>query len=202
MGQKQEVMYFNPNQERKAEGLRNQLYQGICDLKKREQMLVFLCIGTDRATGDCLGPLVGYKLAQRKCGLQQSEQDAKRTYGLMGTLEHPIHAGNLDYVTSMLRQKYGNPFVVAVDACLGQKNHIGLVTLSRKGLLPGQGVNKNMPMVGDISVTGIVNCSSRVGLHAIQSTRLSVVMEMADYISNEIECVVNDIFSNDSCMAL
>lgn len=192
MRQKQEIMYFNPNHEHKAESLRNQLYQGICDLKKREQKLVFLCIGTDRATGDCLGPLVGYKLARSKCGWQQSEQDGREACAFMGTLEHPIHAGNLDYVTSELHQKYGNPFVVAVDACLGEKNHIGLVTLSRKGLFPGQGVNKNMPPIGDISVTGIVNCSSRAGLHAIQSTRLSVVMDMADYIANEIACVVNN----------
>ena len=25
--------------------------------------VVILCIGTDRSTGDCLGPLVGYKLS-------------------------------------------------------------------------------------------------------------------------------------------
>lgn len=24
--------------------------------------IVFLCIGTDRSTGDCLGPLLGYKI--------------------------------------------------------------------------------------------------------------------------------------------
>ena len=188
-----EAIYFNPGGPCLAGGLRGQLYRGICEQKKRGQTLVFLCIGTDRATGDCLGPLVGHKLAQRNhWGCPDGR--AAQPYGLMGTLAHPIHAGNLDAVTDMLRRRYGNPFVVAIDACLGEKEHVGLVTLSRKGLFPGQGVNKKMPMIGDLSVTGIVNCSGKAGLYAIQNTRLSLVMELADYISDEIESMVRAFF--------
>ena len=28
--------------------------------------IVFLCIGSDRVTGDCLGPYVGYRLSQHQ----------------------------------------------------------------------------------------------------------------------------------------
>ena len=38
----------------------------ITYLNKKFEDLVLLCIGTDKITGDCLGPLVGSKLKQRK----------------------------------------------------------------------------------------------------------------------------------------
>jgi hypothetical protein len=50
----------------------------ICDV-------VILCIGTDRATGDCLGPLVGNHLKTNLPNIC-----------VFGTLEHPVHALNLE----------------------------------------------------------------------------------------------------------
>ena len=48
--------------------------------------VVFVCIGTDRATGDCLGPLIGYKI-----------QDMKyNKVHVLGTLDNPVHAKNLE----------------------------------------------------------------------------------------------------------
>ena len=47
----------------------------------RRQM-VFLCIGTDRSTGDSLGPLIGSRLEAEGIG----------DVVVIGTLEHPVHA--------------------------------------------------------------------------------------------------------------
>lgn len=41
----------------------------ITYLNKKFEDLVLLCIGTDKITGDCLGPLVGSKLKQREISL-------------------------------------------------------------------------------------------------------------------------------------
>ncbi|WDC85687.1 DUF1256 domain-containing protein [Caloramator sp. mosi_1] len=49
--------------------------------------LVILCIGTDRSTGDCLGPLVGYKL---------NRLTLNKNIDIFGTLNTPVHAKNLD----------------------------------------------------------------------------------------------------------
>ena len=38
------------------------LYIKLKDIKSQNRPIIFLCIGTDRATGDSLGPLIGYKL--------------------------------------------------------------------------------------------------------------------------------------------
>ena len=50
------------------------------------RQVVFLCIGTDRSTGDSLGPLIGSRLEAEEIG----------DVVVIGTLEHPVHAVNLD----------------------------------------------------------------------------------------------------------
>ena len=50
------------------------------------RQVVFLCIGTDRSTGDSLGPLIGSRL----------EAEEISNVVVIGTLEHPVHAVNLD----------------------------------------------------------------------------------------------------------
>ena len=48
--------------------------------------LILVCIGTDRSTGDALGPLVGTKL----------EQIDIQNLQVFGTLDEPVHALNLE----------------------------------------------------------------------------------------------------------
>ena len=133
---------------------------------------VFLCIGTDRMTGDCLGPLVGHKL----------KKYYPREHHIFGTLEQPVHALNLNYTLTRIRLRFANPFVIVIDAALGLPGHIGRVTLSSSALLPGEGINKNLPPVGDLSITGIVNsCHGNANL-LLQNTILHLVNELADFI--------------------
>jgi len=68
--------------------------------------IVYLCIGTDRATGDCLGPLVGSRL-----------QNYLPNAEVYGTLQQPVHAVNLEQVMSDLTRKHADPLVIAIDAC-------------------------------------------------------------------------------------
>ncbi|MGN0244047.1 MAG: spore protease YyaC [Lachnospiraceae bacterium] len=153
--------------------------------KKPHQLLLFLCIGTDRATGDCLGPLIGYKL----------EQYHPSNYVVAGSLSNPVHAGNLRQYISSIQNSHLDPFIIAIDACLGTQDHVGMVTLSEHGIYPGQGVRKSLPAIGHLSITGIVNRSPSAGstphssMQTIQNTRLSVVMQLADYITDGISQV-------------
>lgn len=142
--------------------------------------LVILCIGTDRATGDCLGPLVGEKLKymDEKCIV-------------FGTLSAPVHALNIRQVIRDIYQNLENPFVIAVDAALGVPRHVGYITLSDSPIAPGKGVNKKLPAIGDISITGIVNISGSNSHGLLQSTRLHTVMNLADCIANAIKYAID-----------
>ena len=80
--------------------------------------------------------------------------------------------------------------MVAVDASVGNREHVGYLTLGERGALrPGLGVSKELGAVGDIFITGIVGGCSSYDPLMLQSVRLSVVMRMADCISRSIRIV-------------
>jgi len=135
--------------------------------------LVYLCIGTDRSTGDALGPLVGERLLDEVGGVAE----------VFGTLRDPVHASNLQDALARLRTRDPQPVIVAVDACLGRLESVGTITVSPGPLSPGAGVNKSLPEVGAAFVTGTVNVGGFMEYFVLQNTRLHLVMRMAEAIS-------------------
>ena len=136
--------------------------------------LVIVCIGTDRATGDSLGPLVGYKL-------KNLTYDQVTLYG---TLDEPVHAKNLEETLDEIVEKHKDALVIAIDACLGATQNVGCPSLGEGAIKPGAGVKKELPPVGHMHITGIVNFSSLMNMVILQNTRLSLVMKMADTIAS------------------
>ena len=175
---RREIYYYDTVTEFETEKFAGRLlWMLLREMKaKRKSEIIFLCIGTDRSTGDSLGPLTGYKL--RESRMQRIQ--------IMGTLERPVHAMNLDRSMELVRLKYPNHVVVAVDASVGNQDHVGCITLGRGSLRPGLGVSKDLEAVGDIFITGIVGGYSSQDPLMLQSVRLSVVMKMADYISRSV----------------
>jgi len=138
--------------------------------------IVILCIGTDRSTGDALGPLVGTKLK----ALSPEELH------IYGTLEEPVHAMNLAEKIEHIDRTHHNPLIVAIDACLGQFSNVGCINVADGPLKPGAGVKKELPAVGDFHITGIVNVGGFMEYFVLQNTRLFVVMRMAEIIANAL----------------
>ncbi len=145
-------------------------------LPQHNHQIVVLCIGTDRATGDSLGPLIGYKLNSMRF-----PQAVVR-----GTLDEPVHAKNLVATLEQLNSSHPHALILAIDACLGSLENVGAVSIGHGGIKPGAGVKKDLPYVGDFHITGIVNFSSLMNMAVLQSTRLSTVMSMADAIAASI----------------
>ncbi|MBD2871759.1 spore protease YyaC [Paenibacillus arenilitoris] len=135
--------------------------------------IVIVCVGTDRSTGDALGPLIGTSLTKYRSS----------HFTLFGTLEEPVHAMNLDDTLQEINRSFHKPFVIGIDACLGQVSSVGCIQLGMGPVRPGAGVNKELPPVGDIHLTGIVNVGGFMEYFVLQNTRLHLVMKMADIIS-------------------
>lgn len=133
---------------------------------------VILCIGTDRIIGDCLGPLVGTMLCRA----------AGKDLTVYGTLQHTVHALNLHETISHIKKKHPDRIIVAVDASLGTYEHIGTVFVRPGCLRPGAGVCKDLPSIGDISITGIANSESSQPYLDLQTSRLATISAMADTI--------------------
>lgn len=156
--------------------LRDALSTRISKILKENRQIIFLCIGTDRSTGDSLGPLVGDKL----------KNFISDGFSIYGTLENPVHAKNLCSIIEEINLRYNNPYIVAIDACLGGIQNIGNIVIEDKPLSPGAAMNKQLPKVGNLSITGIVNISGALEFMVLQNTRLYTVMHIADIISRGI----------------
>ena len=149
-----------------------------------ERELVVLSIGTDRSTGDALGPLVGTHLEQwNPAGLH-----------IYGTLDEPVHAMNLKETIQHIQEKHPDAYILSIDACLGQYKHIGMICLQEGSLRPGAGVNKRLPEVGDLAFTCVVNAGGFMEYFVLQNTRLAYVMKMAQVMAQSIHLAWNHIY--------
>lgn len=138
--------------------------------------IVFVCIGTDRSTGDSLGPLIGTLLEEKEIS----------PFYIYGTLEDPIHAVNLEDKLKEIKAKHFNPLIIGIDACLGRLKSVGAIQICEGPVKPGAGVKKDLPAVGDYHITGIVNVSGFMEFFVLQNTRLNLVLKMAKVIANGI----------------
>ena len=141
----------------------------------REYIVVF--IGTDRSTGDALGPLSGTFFSEMK----------PKHVAIYGTLHEPVHATNLKEYVNHIKANHKRPFIIAVDACLGKNTSIGQLIAGIGPLKPGAALNKPLPSIGDIHLTGVVNISGWMEYSILQNTRLSIVFDMAHKIAGILE---------------
>lgn len=134
---------------------------------------VILCIGSDRVTGDCLGPLVGHLL--------------RSTFNVpafvYGSLLSPVTALNLIQTERFIRTRHDGSVVIAVDSSLGNETDVGSVHVIDGGIYPGAAVGKTLPKVGDVAVTATVAASGRDKLYSV---RLGLVYDLAFTVASAI----------------
>lgn len=133
---------------------------------------VIVCIGTDRVTGDCVGPLVGHMLRSR--GVAAT---------VLGTLREPVTALNLDETVSEIESEYAGRKVIAVDSCVGKEGELGRIRVHKGSLRPGLACGKSLPQVGDVSVTATVTEGHAADLYQV---RLGLVYSLAVRIARAV----------------
>lgn len=138
---------------------------------------VVVCIGSDLAIGDSLGPIVGSMLQFKTQGLGAF---------IYGTLASPVTAKEIRRMPAFLRETHGNAQILAIDAAVGEKGDIGLIKISDSPLLPGAGANKKLGEIGDVSLMGIVAEKSLTNYALLNTTRLNLVYSLADIISTAV----------------
>ncbi len=174
-----EIKYFNVYRSASFSKFVKTLFIHYEQCYSKNQNIVFLCIGSDRATGDCLGPITGHILTKNNKNLP-----------VFGKLSSPVHAQNLGKTIDYIYSTIARPYIIAIDASLGVRQHIGHVTMGYGPLSPGIGVNKKLPCVGDAFITGIVNTSDSNSHLTLQTTKLSTVVELSEFIASGILRVI------------
>ncbi|WP_410512353.1 spore protease YyaC [Paenibacillus sp. BR2-3] len=142
-------------------------FRTIADLHPAEGVM-FLCIGTDRSTGDALGPLTGSRLLE--LGFPH----------VIGTLPSPCDADNL---TARMTEIPTEHIIIAIDACLGPPAALGYFFASGEPLQPARSIGLCLPAVGHYSLAAVVDVNGPKPYRTLQTTPLHRVMVMAGEIA-------------------
>lgn len=134
---------------------------------------IIVCIGTDKCIGDSIGPLVGNFLSKENFPLP-----------VIGTLDHPVHAVNLDETLEYIYNEYPKHFIIAVDACISHDDSIGDIRIKTGPVHPGKGVGKKLPTIGDISIIASVDTIDSSSMFSMRNIRLSLIMKLSEIIKN------------------
>lgn len=147
---------------------------------------IFLCVGSDKVTGDAFGPLVGRNL-------NILLQNYYNNIHIMGTLEEPIHANNLTRAIQKIEKDYRNPCIIAIDSALSKEADIGKIFVENREMKLANGTGKNSINIGNISIKGVVAKNHRISkqnFYELQNTSLNLVMKLADITSKGIYEVI------------
>lgn len=158
-------------------------YQEADSYKKLSSLLVdhfnsntiVVCIGTNRIVSDCVGPLVGTLLKEKKFNRQ-----------VYGTLTKPIHALNIEHELLNIKTLNPDANIIAIDAGIGRFDDVGYIQFLNQPLSPGKGIRKTLPVVGDTSIIAIVDYSTYIDIFVNKNIELSFVMDVAQVIADAL----------------
>lgn len=151
-----------------------ELYKKLIDVERP----IFLCVGSDKFVSDSLAPIVAEKL----------KKEYKIPAIVYGGLDYNINATNLVQAVKYIETMYDNPTIVVIDATLD--SNVGEVVLT-SGVFAGFGKCVPNIKIGNISILGVVG--RKVANFDLNSTRLSMIVNMADFIAKGCFLAVNKI---------
>ena len=163
-----EVSIYNPQDKaRMAQALKE---------KTQYAQPVYMCIGTEKVFSDSLGPRVGTLLNDNMIS-------PAFVYGLC---DRNITAENLLYSYNFIKALHPNITIVVVDAAVGAGDQIGKIQLCDGGIIPGAATNKNLPVVGDVGIVGIVAERGMSDFYTLNSSKDKLVGQVAKFIADVI----------------
>ena len=113
------------------------------NFSRENNNIVFLCIGSNKVIGDCFGPMVGTNLKRI---------NFRKNIKVIGDMDKPINAIN---VKEKIKNIDKNSYIIAIDSALSKYEADGIYVNSKKMIL-GNGVNKNIIEIGDMSIKGCI----------------------------------------------
>lgn len=142
---------------------------------------VVVCVGSDLAIGDSLGPICGSLLKYKTQGVN---------FFLYGTLAAPVTAKEIKYMRAFLKKTHPSSPILAIDAAVGEKGDVGVIRVTDSPLFPGAGAHKQLGSLGDVSILGIVAEKSVTNYGILNTTRLNLVYTMSEIISEGVSALL------------
>lgn len=136
---------------------------------------IIVCVGTDAAIGDSLGPIIGTKLKEKSLPAF-----------IYGSLDSTVTAKEVKTIGRFIKNAHPLSKVLVIDAAVGLEEDIGMIRVINDGIRPGLGAEKDLPKLGDGAIMGIVSPRSKGNNSFMTTTRLSPIYKMAEVIANGV----------------
>ena len=144
---------------------------------------VVICIGSDKVSGDMLGPLVG-------SSLREEYHLPCPVYGAVG---ESVNGINLEEYLEMISARHGESRIIAVDAALGKGEDVGRIRLKKGGIKAGGALERAGEKVGDVGIVGVVaeERDPKDVYAALLGVPFSLVEELAKRIAEMIHAALS-----------
>jgi putative sporulation protein YyaC len=144
-------------------------------------------IGSNRISGDSLGPFVG-TLLYNICPSHLT---------VLGNLKSPLDATTLvPTLTPFIFRN--NSFVLAIDSVMGNEDMVNSIVVNEGSLVPGRGLGNILPAIGDCSISGVVLQNDPALKNSLLCTDLNLIYTMATSIAKGIALTVRQYFKYPS----
>ncbi|WP_187119026.1 spore protease YyaC [Bacillus marasmi] len=160
--------------------IRDSLYSLI---PQGTQHIFVAAIGSNRISGDSLGPFVGTLL----------DDLFPRHLTVLGNLQYPLDATTIEEEISTLSLP-DNSFVVAIDSVLGNEETVNSIIIQNGQLKPGKGLGSDLPPIGHCSVMGVVVKNDPDLESSLLFSDLHLIYTMATNIAKGVSLAVRQYF--------
>ena len=144
---------------------------------------VVICIGSSGVVGDSLGPMVADLLKDKY----------RLPAYVYGGLQAPVNGVNYPRYAAFLAERHRDSLIIAVDACVGDKRDVGKIKYSSRGRKAGGAVGKDLGVIGDIGILGVVAERSSDNLGQLMSVPYRRVEALSELIARKIHSLINDL---------
>lgn len=146
--------------------------------------LTFLCVGTDRVTGDSLGPIVGSNI--EKFINNKKINNVK----VIGSLEKNLNNTNIEEYT-----KNPKDITIVIDSAISNTYNIGEIIVDENNIKVRQALNNGKNINSNINIKCIVakNFENEdANFLMLQNVKLGIVLNLAEKVSTNLYNVIEN----------
>ena len=138
--------------------------------------LLFLCIGSEKISGDCIGPIVGTLLKEKY----------KIPYPVFGTEENSVNGKNVSEYVRLIKEYFPAHKIIAVDAAVGEEKDLWTLKYRVGGVRAGGAINADSEYVGEVGILAVVGRKKGDVLENLLAAPYLKVNEFAERIARTI----------------
>ncbi len=138
--------------------------------------ILFLCIGSEKISGDSLGPIVGTLLKEKY----------KLPYPVLGSEDYPVNGVNISRYREYILSHFPTHKIIAIDAALGDKKDVGNIKFRDGGVKAGGAVGVKNEPIGDLAILGVVGEKGSDCMQTLLDAPFEKVLTLAEKIADVI----------------